>query len=145
MPRRAMIGLGMMASAATMLAIISMPPAQQQLAMISAGGIVIAAGLWRFRHRFRTANSPVPVHHDETLPPPVTPAGFDPAVFMKAATTSAGPASSTRTLPALTDERLPKLRALQAHPETPAHERTAAEDVIERLSKTKRRKARRAP
>jgi hypothetical protein len=137
-----MIGLGMMASATTMLAIISMPPAQQQLAMISAGGIFIAAGLWRYRHKFRTAASPAPVHHDETPPPP---AGFDPAVFMKAATASAGPASAARTFPALTDGRLPKLRALQEHPETPSHERTAAEDVIERLSKTKRRKARRAP
>lgn len=144
MPRRAIIGLGMMASAAVMLAIISVPPEQQQIAILSAGGMAIAAGLWRYRHRFRPGTSPAPVPA-ETPPPPVTPAGFDPAVFMKAATASAGPASAARTLPALTDGRLPKLRALQAHPETPAHERTAAEDVIERLSKTKRRKARRAP
>jgi hypothetical protein len=144
MPRRAMIGLGMMASAAVMLAIISVPPEQQQIAILSAGGMAIAAGLWRYRHRFRPGTSPAPVPAETPSPPP-PPAGFDPAVFMKAATANARPASAPRTLPALTDERLPKLRALQAHPETPAHERTAAEDVIERLSKTKRRKARRAP
>jgi hypothetical protein len=144
MPRRAMIGLGMMASAAVMLAIISVPPEQQQIAILSAGGMAIAAGLWRYRHRFRPGTSPAPVPAETPSPPP-PPAGFDPAVFMKAATTSAGPASAARMLPALTDERLPKLRALQAHPETPAHERSAAEDVIDRLSKTKRRKARRAP
>lgn len=145
MPRRAIIGLGMMASAAVMLAIISVPPEQQQIPILSAGGIVIAAGLWRYRQRFRLRTSPAPVHHDETPSPPPPPAGFDPAVFMKAATANSGPASAARTLPALTDERLPKLRALQEHPATPEQERSAAEDTIARLTKTKRRKPRRAP
>jgi len=144
MPRRAIIGLGMMASAAVMLAIISVPPDQQQIAILSAGGMAIAAGLWRYRHRFRPGTAPAPVHHGESPPPPPPSAGFDPAVFMKAATTHAGPASATRMLPALTDERLPKLRALQAHPATPEEERTAAEDTIARLAKIKRRKPRRA-
>lgn len=143
MPRRAIIGLGMMASAAVMLAIISVPPDQQQIAILSAGGIAIAAGLWRYRHRFRQTTAP-PVHHAEAPPPPSPPAGFDPAAFMRAATANAGPASAPRTLPALTDERLPKLLALQEHPATPEQERSAAEDTIARLTKTKRRKPRRA-
>lgn len=143
MPRRAIFGLGMMASAAVMLAIISVPPDQQQIAILSAGGIAIAAGLWRYRHRFRPTTAP-PVDHAEAPPPSPPPAGFDPAVFMKAATANSDPAFVTRTLPALTDERLPKLRALQAHPTTPDQERAAAEDTIARLTKTKRRKPRRA-
>lgn len=143
MPRRAIIGLGMMASAAVMLAIISVPPDQQRIAFFSAGGIAIAAGLWRYRHRFRPGTSPDPVPAETPAPPP-SPAGFDPAVFIKAATANSGPASAARTLPALTDERLPKLRALQEHPSTPEQERSAAEDTIARLTKTKRRKPRRA-